>query len=127
MMRSIKTDRGTTNGVSIAEMLVVLAALALISAVLASGVRPPSDRLDAQHQEALLANQLAQLRFEAVETSQVIHVEFFGEACPEGQTDLTLHPDGTANGGPYCLNGSEAPKVIRIDPLTARILPEVDE
>ena len=126
-MPSIDFKRPPIGGVTVAEMLVVLAALALISAVLASGVRPPSDRLDLEQEEAELAASLAQLRFQAVETSEMIVVEDFAEVCSGGAGSLTLFPDGTAIGGPFCLTNAGTTKILQLDPLTARFLSEDSE
>ena len=112
--------RGPTRGVSILEMLVVLAALALVAVVFTSGRNFDDDPLANDRELAELAERLQNARAQAVEMDMQIELTNFATPCSGINATLLVHPDGTASGGPFCLISGR----IMIDPLTARMMPE---
>lgn len=111
------SSRSPKSGVSILEMLVVLAALAIISAVLLSGISMRPDPLGGQRRMTDLTSEVSAARARAVDTGAAVLLTDFAPACVDGESDLTIFPDGNATGGPYCFENTR----VTVDTLTARL------
>lgn len=102
------------------EMLAVLAILALVTGVAAASLRAPSPQLQLDTKVAAFKTEAAALRHRAV--TQGIRLEMPAADCDGQPIRLLFHPDGTAHAATVCLSMGPLDHVLRLSPLSGRLL-----
>ena len=110
------------SGVTLFEILVSLAILAMILSVAASRLSRP-DRFSSERVAAEIAEAAAAARLKAIREAPAIARITQQEPCAEidAEPPVTFFPDGTAAAQPFCLHIDGAPVFFRVDPVTGRL------
>lgn len=114
-MISRSDPSGPRAGVSLFETMVALAILSLLVAVVAGAARGPSPRLQQEAAIAQILRAAQEVRLRAIQEGRAIAMG--PDHTCEDATAPTFFPDGSAQGGPLCLET----RVIRVDPLTGTL------
>jgi prepilin-type N-terminal cleavage/methylation domain-containing protein len=113
---------GPRAGVTLLEVLVVLAILALSAAVAFSSLRPPSDALTLSKRVAELEKDFALDRLRAIREGRAIIRDVEALACEQDtNTEVIFRSDGTALGPDLCLSEGKITSRFALDPLTGRL------
>jgi len=124
-----RSDRwSSTAGLSLLEILVVLAIVAIITTVVAGRFVGPSPKLQAEAIAAGLVKQAADIRLEAMLGSKRVILEpILLENAKEIDCDttaklraITFSETGRARGGPICVEVSGQIVTMRVDWLTGQ-------
>lgn len=114
-------------GVSLFEMLIVLAILAGLAGLAAGGLPGPSPLLVARGQAAEVQREASEARLRAVRTGAAIEMEVLESTCSDTDGQLMVfHPDGTIDGVRLCF-GDGPDLVLFGDVLTGTLRPEAPE
>ncbi|SFI65273.1 prepilin-type N-terminal cleavage/methylation domain-containing protein [Jannaschia pohangensis] len=93
-------------GVSLFEMLIVLAILAGLAGLAANGLGGEAPLLVARGQAAEVQREAAAARLRAVRSGVTVVVEIAGTECADaGGPTLVFHPDGTMDEVRLCFGG----------------------
>lgn len=111
-------------GMTLFEVLVVLAILALMTSLALGLRRGPSPALLLERQASELEREATRLRGLAISGGSPQALD--AEACETDAEPVTFHPAGTANGGDICLVAGDHRLRLAVDPLTG-ILRRVDQ
>jgi len=113
---------GPRSGVTLLEVLISLAILALIVSVAASRLARP-DRFAAERVAAKIAEAAAAARLRAITEDRTVEFAPEQPPCPgvDAAPNVIFHPDGTVAAEPLCLlvDGDEVH--FQVDPLTGRL------
>ncbi|GFE51963.1 hypothetical protein So717_37160 [Roseobacter cerasinus] len=110
-------------GLSLLEVLVVLAIMALIIGVAVPALRAPPHHLALQEQIALLEREALAIRLAAIRGGLAQPWQPDGPRCAGQLPARILYlPDGSAFGDPFCLRRDDQDLWLTVAPLTGRIV-----
>lgn len=109
------------SGVSLLEMLVVLAILSAIAVIALPKLSGPSPRLELKRQTAAWSARIAEGRLTAVSEGRQVTLFLESSACAAQEDWITVFPDGVVQGPDLCLTAG--PEELRLHPalLTGRL------
>lgn len=111
-------------GLSLLEVLVVLAITGLIIGIAVPAMRAPPRHLALQEQIALLEREALAIRLAAIRSGQAEPWHPDGPTCSDAPTPAILYlPDGSALGTPFCLRRDDQDLWLAVAPLTGRVRP----
>lgn len=119
--RQLSGRRRKDSGISILEMLVVLAVLALLAGAMTTSRIGPSAALRLQGAVARVQDAAAQTRAQAITSGEIRELRLTTGICDGDPVVLTFFPDGTATPTDVCLNHDDSRRKLFLDPLTARL------
>lgn len=99
-------------GITLFETLVVLAILALVTAVFFGVQRGPSPGLELERHVSDVLNTASQNKQAAISENTMVEMKVTGAGCETGDANITYYPDGTAYGDDLCL--SHESKTVRL-------------
>ena len=128
-MTSPSNSRCPQAGISVLEMLIALAILAVITGVAATQLRGPSQALTNSALLAALCDQAVMMRIRAMqtETEQSFLPDLPSSAtivaCVDGEPRREIYflPGGQVDGGPLCIQTDRERVTIEIDWLTGQL------
>ena len=113
-MRYERTAFTKRSGVSLLEMLVVLAILSAVALIALPRLSGPSPRLELRQQTAAWSARIAEARLRAVSDGKLVTLFLEGSACEAQEDRITVFPDGVVQGPDLCLTAG--PEVLRLHP-----------
>lgn len=132
-MTSRCNRRAGEAGVSLLEMLVVLALIALLLGVAATRLTGPSPRLSTEALGAKFVDAAYDQRLEAmvqgreIAWAPILPNDIKSEPCSEAETapPIVFLPTGRALGGPVCLKQGDRGLILSVDWLTGLVAAEI--
>ena len=115
-------DPQSRAGFTLFETMLVLGLIAMVLAVALSAARGPSPALQLRQHAADLKAEAAAARLRAVNAQRHVIYEPAAPDCTGRQTTLVFAPDGTAKGPDLCLSRDRARLVLRVSPVSGRLL-----
>lgn len=126
ILRSKPAPRRSRAGLTLFEALLSLALLSLITAVAIAGLRGPSPSVRLHRAAAELKTQVSEARLRAIDQNILQVLTLSEAACGSVAPSVTLYPDGTAQGGPFCLFEQEQSLILHLDPVTGKLIRDED-
>ncbi len=117
----LSSDMGPKAGISLTEVLVVLAILSLTLAVFATSRPGPSDGLKLQARTSDLVAQASQTRNAAVQTGRQQTLDLEGPFCADSDKALIFFANGTAQEATICLAATDQEIGLYLDPVTGQL------
>lgn len=108
-------------GVSLFEILLVLALLAAVTAVAFPALRNPSAALAAARRAATWSDRFAAARDRAVRDTRITTLDLTDAACDATLTTATFFPDGTVASPDLCVTSAGILQRLHANPLTGRL------
>lgn len=109
-------------GLSLLEVLVVLAITALIITVAVPALRPPPRHLALQEHIAMLEREALAIRLAAIRNGHAEPWHPDGPTCSGAPTPTILYlSDGSALGAPFCMRRDDQDLWLTVAPLTGRV------
>lgn len=114
--------RHSRRGLSLLEMTVVLAVLAILLAVSVAAFQRPSASSVLEQRLSATAAALAKVRASAVQSGQPQRLRLDKDTCHGSAVEVVLYPDGTAEPTDLCFVLADAVREARVDPLTGQLV-----
>lgn len=121
-MTSPRSTLGPRAGLTLFEVLISLAILALMASVVIAGRGGPSPALTLNAKVAEVKEHAAGIRREAILQGGDQLWQDDALACDEEPFEVTYFADGTARGTDICLSVETTQARLKVDPLTGILL-----
>lgn len=108
-------------GVTLFETLVMLAILALVTAIAFGLQRGPSPGLELERRVSDVLKTASQYKQVAILENIVVEMNITGAGCQGGDADITYYPDGTAYGDDLCLSHENKTVRLVLNRLTGQL------
>lgn len=108
-------------GFSLTEVLVVLAILALVTAVFASTRPSPSPAMRQEARITALVAEVARVQQDAITLGKTQFYAVPDPTCAQDQQNLIFYANGTAQSAKICLMGEQEEHWLALDPFTAQL------